>query len=56
MKRARLEIRLTEEDKEFIKELAKMEGCTITDVITEFIEQAILKLKHTLKSNDSGEL
>lgn len=56
MKKARLEIRLTEDDKEFIKELAKMEGCTVTDVITDFITSAIHKLRYTLKSDDSGKV
>lgn len=55
MKKARLEIRLDEVDKELLRKMAELEGCTITSLLDDYIQDLIKKLRVHLKPNDSGE-
>lgn len=55
MKKARLEIRLYEVDKELLRKMAELEGCTITSLLDDYIQDLIKKLRVHLKPNDSGE-
>lgn len=59
MKKARLEIRLNEDDKEYLRKVAGLEGCTITSLIDDYIQELILRLKKTnglIKPSDSAAL
>lgn len=58
MKKARLEIRLNEDDKLYLKSIAELEECTMTDLLDDYIQELIqkLRIKHkaqSLKPNDS---
>lgn len=55
MKKARLEIRLDEVDKELLRKMAELEGCTITSLLDDYIQDLIKKLRVHLKPNDYGE-
>lgn len=58
MKKARLEIRLDEDDKLCLKKVAELENCTVTDLLDSYIQELVVKLKykHNLKPNDSENL
>lgn len=56
MKKARLEIRLNTEDKEYLRKVAEVEGCTITSLLDAYIQDLIRMLQSTkglIKPNDS---
>lgn len=55
MKKARLEIRLNDVDKELLRKMAELEGCTITSILDTHIQELIQKLRVCIKPNDSGE-
>lgn len=40
-KKARLEIRISEEDKAYLRKVAKLEGCSLTALIEDYIQELI---------------
>lgn len=42
-KKARLEIRIDETDKEYLRKVAKLEGCSLTSLIEEYIKELVAK-------------
>lgn len=56
MKKARLEIRLDEVDKELLRKMAELEGCTITSILDNHIQELIQKLRVCIKPNDLEEV
>lgn len=54
MKKARLEIRINEEDKEYLRKVAELEGCTITQVLDDYIQECIQRLKSINKLAITG--
>ena len=42
-KKARLEIRIDEADKEYLRKVAKLEGCSLTALIEEYIKELVDK-------------
>lgn len=49
MKKARLEIRINEDDKQYLKTIAELEQCTVTDLLDEHIQELITKLRRKFK-------
>jgi len=58
-KKARLEIRIDESDKDLLRKIAELEGCTITalleDYISTLIKQLSTKSFGSLKPTDSED-
>jgi len=59
-KKARLEIRLDEIDKELLRKVASLENCTITALLEDYISDLIKRLRSTqsisnIKPTDSDE-
>ena len=42
-KKARLEIRIDEVDKEYLRKVAVLEGCSLTSLIEEYIKELVAK-------------
>lgn len=43
-KKARLEIRIDESDKELLRKIAELEGCTVTSLLEDYISELIKRL------------
>lgn len=58
-KKARLEIRIDESDKDLLRKIAELEGCTITalleDCISTLIKQLSTKSFSNIKPTDSED-
>lgn len=59
-KKARLEIRINETDKELLRKVAEAEDCTITALLEDYISDLIKRLRSTqsfmdIKPNDSDD-
>lgn len=57
-KTARLEIRLSQEDKELLAHVAVIENCTVTSLLQDYIQELLDKLKLVTNRNkpkDSDE-
>ena len=55
MKTARLEIRISEEDKQFLQKMCKKESCTMTALLQEHIDTIIKQLKYAEKKDELNE-